>query len=49
MPYAGNYNTDQPLGQATETSSVADWAVANTQRWAQSHAETCRAMPRPAE
>ncbi|MGC0317302.1 hypothetical protein [Kitasatospora acidiphila] len=38
-------DTLHPL--ATEGPSVMDWAVANVRRWAQSHAEKCRAMPRP--
>lgn len=37
-------DTLHPL--ATEGPSVSDWAVANNRRWAQGHAETCRAMPR---
>lgn len=31
----------------TGIDSVVDWAVANAKRWAQDHATTCRAMPRP--
>lgn len=37
--------TEHPL--STQGPSVADWAVANAQRWAKDHATTCRAMPRP--
>lgn len=29
-------------------ASVMDWAEANAKRWAQAHAETCRALPRAA-